>query len=179
MNKKDYCNYNTCLALMQMGYNEPSKYTWVHNCRVSDEILAKHPGLSDSGYMDLIDEYGGPYKREELYHTYIEPISRYSINSMIDTDLGEICSCVHLYDAQEWLRKREVYVSVMPEYNEFGPVKGVKYRLEVAHWKDDEFGYETIERVDPDDHHCVVCYDDYREALSEGIEDAVKYVKPL
>jgi hypothetical protein len=33
--------------------------------------------------------------------------------------------------------------------------------------------------VDPDDHHCVVCYDDYREALSEGIEDAVKYVKSL
>ena len=36
------------------------------NIRFSDEILEKHPGLSDSGYMDLEKKYGGPYTTEEL-----------------------------------------------------------------------------------------------------------------
>ena len=35
-----------------------------------------------------------------------------------------------MYEAQKWLREeKEVYVTVIPEYNEFGPIKGVKYRL--------------------------------------------------
>ena len=82
-----------------------------------------------------------------------------------------------LYEAQKWLREKEIYVSVIPEYNELGPVKGVKYRLEVAHWKDDDFGYETIEWLDEEEPHVVCCFDSYEEALLEGVKAAVKLLK--
>lgn len=82
---------------------------------------------------------------------------------------------VPLYLAQKFLREeKEVYVTVIPEYNEFGPIKGVKYRLEVAYWKDDEFGYETIEWLDEECPHTIITFDSYEEALSEGIKEAVK-----
>ena len=84
---------------------------------------------------------------------------------------------LHIYDAQKWLREKEIYVSVIPEYNEFGPVKGVKYRLEVAHWKDDDFGYETIEWLDEEEPHVVCCFDSYEEALLEGVKAAIKILK--
>lgn len=84
---------------------------------------------------------------------------------------------VPLYDAQKWLREeKEVYVTVIPEYNDYRPVKGVKYRLEVAHWKDDEFGYETIEWLD-EETHTIITFDSCEEALSEGIKEAVKLLK--
>ena len=83
-----------------------------------------------------------------------------------------------LYEAQKWLREeKEVYVTVIPEYNDYCPVKGVKYRLEVAHWKDDEFGYETIEWLDEECSHTIITFDSYEEALSEGIKEAVKILK--
>lgn len=83
---------------------------------------------------------------------------------------------ISLYEAQKWLREaKEVYVTVIPEYNDYRPIKGVKYRLEVAHWKDDEFGYETIEWKDED--YTVSLFETYEEALSEGIKEAVKILK--
>lgn len=85
---------------------------------------------------------------------------------------------IKLYEAQKWLRKaKEVYVTVIPEYNDFRPIKGVKYRLEVTHWKDDEFGYETIEWLDEERPHTIITFDSYEEALSEGIKEAVKILK--
>ena len=83
-----------------------------------------------------------------------------------------------LYEAQKWLREeKEVYITIIPEYNEFSPIKGVKYRLEVAHWKDDEFGYETIEWLDEECPHTIITFDSCEEALSEGIKEAVKILK--
>ena len=83
---------------------------------------------------------------------------------------------ISLYEAQKWLREeKDVYVSVMPEYNEFSPVKGVVWRLEVVYWKDDEVGYVTVEWKDGD--YCVACFDDYNEALLEGIKEAIKILK--
>lgn len=88
---------------------------------------------------------------------------------------GDVVSTFTLYEAQKWLREeKEVYVTVIPEYNEFGPIKGVKYRLEVAYWKDDEFGYETIEWLDEECPHTIITFDSYEEALSEGVKEAVK-----
>ena len=103
MEIKDYCDFDTCLDLKALGYDKGCEYTYCNHCRVSDEILEKHPGLSDSGYQDLIDKYGGPYKIDEVYKHYIEPLKRFSRNSMIDDEMGELCSCVHLYDAQDFL----------------------------------------------------------------------------
>lgn len=82
-----------------------------------------------------------------------------------------------LYEAQKWLREeKEIYVTVIPEYDDYRPVKGVKYRLEVAHWKDDEFGYETIEWLD-EELYTIITFDSYEEALSEGVKCAVKLLK--
>ena len=131
LTEKDYCDYDTCVALKELGFN--SLVDWYFK--------------EDKSIASSLARYR---------NTYIPRIS--------------------LYDAQKWLREeKEVYVSVVPEYNEFGPVKGVKYRLEVAHWKDDEFGYETIEWVD--DNYTVDCFNSYEEALSEGIKEAVKILK--
>ena len=121
LTEKDYCDYETCVALKELGYP--------------------------------IDWF-----EDETYH--------------------ENSTNIQLYEAQKWLREeKEVYVTVIPEYNEFGPIKGVKYRLEDAHWKDDEFGYETIEWLDEECPHTIITFDSYEEALSEGIKEGVKILK--
>ena len=65
---KDYCDFETCMSLKELGYNGSSDFTYCKHCRVSDEIAEKHPGLSDSGYMDLIDEYDGLQRRLSSHH---------------------------------------------------------------------------------------------------------------
>ena len=125
LKETDYCDYDTCVALRELGYNYPQR---------------------------LVPDYFGVFNEPQ----YDEKI--------------------YLYDAQKWLREeKEVYVTVIPEYNDYRPVKGVKYRLEVAHWKDDEFGYETMEWKDED--YTVSCFDDYDEALSEGVRASIKILQ--
>ena len=122
LTEKDYCDYDTCVALEELGY---PRYHY---------------------------DNGG--------------------------ELDKILRMVTLYNAQKWLREeKEVYVTVIPEYNDFRPVKGVKYRLEVAHWKDDEFGYETIEWLDEECPHTIITFDSFEEALLEGIKEAIKILK--
>lgn len=164
MDKKDYCDLDASMALKGLGYNKSSDYTYCYHCRVSDEMLEKHPGLSDSGYMDLIDEYGGPYKREEVYHTYIEPIKTFSRNSLIDTDLGEICSCIHLYDAQEWLRNtHNLHISTKPYPCE----DGLMWMYEIR-----QFTQYLV---------CIIKnktgFREAEEALLNGIKETVKLLK--
>ena len=101
------------------------------------------------------------------------PLKRMIVKNFRDTIIP-----VLLYEAQKWLREeKEVYVTVIPEYNDYNPVKGVKYRLEVAHWKDDEFGYETIEWLDEECPHTIITFDSYEEALSEGVHESIKVLQ--
>ena len=124
LTEKDYCDYDICVALKEVG----------------------------------CDQHYDKYKETNSKGEYI-------------------FDWFTLYEAQKWLREKEIYVSVIPEYNELGPVKGVKYRLEVAHWKDDDFGYETIEWLDEEEPHVVCCFDSYEEALLEGVKAAVNILK--
>ena len=158
LNYKDYCDYDTCVALKELGYNHSSEYTFCKHCRVSDEILEKYDGLSDSGYLDLVDEYGGPYKRDEVYKQYIEPLKRWSRNTMLDEMLGELCSCVHLYDAQKWLREEKQMI-LLPAYLEGANV----WICEIC-YKKERLGFGGYNQS-------------YEEALSEGIKEAVKILK--
>ena len=153
LNEKYYCNYETCVALKELGYNQ---YT----------SLRSYAG---KGGVRLWDFDGEPnYKEGELI----------ALSDMYDIPRdGNEVAAPSLYEAQKWLREKEIYVSVIPEYNEFRPVKGVKYRLEVAHWKDDDFGYETIEWLDEEEPHVVCCFDSYEEALLEGINVALNVLK--
>jgi hypothetical protein len=154
LTEKDYCDYDTCVALKELGYNQ---YT----------SLRSYAG---KGGVRLWDFDGEPnYKEGELI----------ALNDMygIPSDGNEVAA-PSLYEAQKFMREeKEVYVTVIPEYNEFGPIKGVKYRLEVAYWKDDEFGYETIEWLDEECPHTIITFDSYEEALSEGVKCAVKLLK--
>jgi hypothetical protein len=106
------------------------------------------------------------------------PLKRMKVKNFIDGQFSDSIVTVLLYEAQKWLREeKEVYVTVIPEYNEFNPVRGVKYRLEVAHWKDDEFGYETIEWLDEECPHTIITFDSYEEALSEGVRTSIKILQ--
>ena len=145
LTEKDYCDYETCVALKELGY--------VGICDAYYELTGSEDYNRDS--------FGLSYTRD-----FIHP-----------DDIDRVAAPL-LYQAQKWLREeKEVYVTVIPEYNEFGPIKGVKYRLEDAHWKDDEFGYETIEWLDEERPHTIITFDSYEEALSEGIKEAVKILK--
>ncbi|MBQ3023605.1 MAG: hypothetical protein IJD91_09905 [Clostridia bacterium] len=105
------------------------------------------------------------------------PLKRMKVKNLTDRKFDESIIPVLLYDAQKWLREeKEVEVAIIPEYNEFAPVKGVQYRVWVSHWKDDEFGYETIEIVD-EETRIPFLYKTYTEALSEGIKEAVEILK--
>lgn len=116
--------------------------------------------LKELGFNSLVDWY---FKEDK---SIASSLARYR-NTYIPR--------ISLYEAQKWLREeKEIYVTVIPEYNEFSPIKGVKCRLEVAHWKDDEFGYETIEWLDEECPHTIITFESYEEALSEGIKAAVK-----
>ena len=159
LENKDYCDYETCVALRELGYNQSSEYTFCKHCRVSDEILEKYDGLSDSGYLDLVDEYGGPYKRDEVYKQYIEPLKRWSRNTMLDEMLGELCSCVHLYDAQKWLRE-EKGMLLQPTYLELSDEW-----ICVIRDKNKRHGHSAQKQKN------------YEEALSEGIKATIEILK--
>ena len=140
LTEKDYCDYETCVALKELGYVGSSRYYYTQQDR--------------KFHYDAYNKF-------------------YTVRT---ADAMGYVLAVHLYDAQKWLREeKEVYVTVIPEYNEYCPVKGVKYRFEVAHWKDDEFGYETIEWKDED--YTVSLFETYEKALSEGIKRAIKHIE--
>ena len=173
---KDYCDYDTCVALKELGYNEPSNWTWYKNLRVSDEILEKYPDLSEGGYQDLIWE--GKHTHDEVYKVYIEPIEIFSYNSYINDLEAEICSCAHLYDAQKWLRE-EKRICVEVDCCAGGYV----WELCKAYHKDWFSGGTTIythccedNAINPLLNDCGK-YDSYEEALLEGIKEAIKILK--
>lgn len=161
LDNKDYCDYDTCVALRELGYNEPSNYTYCKHCRVSNEILAKYPGLSDSGYQDLI--WDGLYTHDEVYKIYIEPLETYSRNSLINDCEIKLCSCVHLYEAQKFLRK-EKRVEVNSCYDK-GNDKWFYYVLFMDY--PDLMGITASESK----------YDSYEEALLEGIKQIIEILK--
>ena len=154
LTEKDYCDYETCVALKELGYKIPT----------SAYYMPKNSQL-----IFVINQFRGGAAMDCFY----------SNNSLPKECMAsDFVDAPTMYEAQMWLREeKEVYVTVIPEYNEFGPIKGVKYRLEVAYWKDDEFGYETIEWLDEECPHTIVTFDSYEEALSEGIKEAVKLLK--
>lgn len=157
LTEKDYCDYETCVALKELGFSEPT-LAYYHGFLSSKPLL----------YL-VIDEDCMPEDGVNVFDL-LSNSNKYKDSKNIDAPT--------MWEAQKWLREeKEVYVTVIPEYNDYRPVKGVKYRLEVAHWKDYEFGYETIEWLDEECLHTIITFDSYEEALSEGIKEAVKILK--
>lgn len=166
---EDFVTFEIAKKLKEKGFNEGCEYTFYNNYRVRDEIYEKHPGLSDDGYEDLRKKYGGPYKDEEVYGYYIEPLKLYSRNSTIGVNpvtkqkvpTNQLCSCPNIYQVLKWLRKeKKLYV-------------GVTYSPKIEGSQD--FFYATIQYIGdykktiyPDD-----SYDRWEEAALNGIEYAI------
>ena len=95
-----FVTFKIAKKLKENGFDEGCEFTFYNNYRIRDEIYEKHPGLSDDGYEDLRKKYGGPYKDEEVYGHYIEPLKLYSRNSTIGVNpitkrkepTNELCS---------------------------------------------------------------------------------------
>ena len=122
LTKKDYCDYETCVALKELGYNQ---YT----------SLRSYAG---KGGVRLWDFDGEPnYKEGEL----IALSDMYGIPS----DGNEVAA-PSLYEAQKWLREEKgIIVRVIPIYEERKLIKGMSYTHEVIYWTD---GYVTDECIE-------------------------------
>lgn len=124
MIEKAFCDLESSKILKEIGYDEWATHVWKRNTRFSNEIIEKHPGLSDCGYMDLEKKYGGPYTREELYHTYIEPVDFTNKNSIIDDVFGSkiaFCSAPYCVDVVLWLiEHKNIHITSKPYYCENG-----------------------------------------------------------
>lgn len=122
---EDLVTYEIAKKLKEKGFDEGCEFTFYNHYRVRDEIYEKHPGLSDDGYEDLRKKYGGPYKDEEVYGHYIEPLKLYSRNSTIGVNpitkqkvpTNELCSCPNIYQVMRWLRQNEIFIDV--RFNRF------------------------------------------------------------
>lgn len=163
---EDFVTFEIAKKLKEKGFNEGCEYTFYNNYRVRDEIYEKHPGLSDDGYEDLRKKYGGPYKDEEVYGYYIEPLKLYSRNSTIGVNpitkqkvpTNQLYSCPNIYQVLKWLRnEKKLYV-------------GVTYSPKIEGSQD--FYYATIQYIGdykktiyPNDNH-----DNWEEAALNGIE---------
>ena len=102
-----YADLECAVLLKEKGFNWFCEYMYAKRTRVSDEIYQKHPGLSDDGYLDLTDEYGGPYKYNDVYKTYLEPYKSYCKNTpeyLNEEWRRMVCAMPTLTQARAWLR---------------------------------------------------------------------------
>lgn len=165
----DLVTFEIAKKLKEKGFNEGCEYTFYNNYRVRDEIYEKHPGLSDDGYEDLRKKYGGPYKDEEVYGYYIEPLKLYSRNSTIDINSitnNELCSCPNIYQVLKWLRK-EKKISV-----EVGIHCSLKWMCTIYGFSGELVDFTQYTHNGIDD-TVFILYETYEQAALAGIEYAI------
>jgi len=113
-----YTDIHLALELKEKGFDWPCRYMYADYTRVADEIIEKHPGLSDDGYMDLMKEYGGIYEREQVYKTYREPVERYCRNTpefLNEEWRRMVCAMPTTAQVRTWLREvHRIDISVFP-----------------------------------------------------------------
>ena len=134
MIERAFCDLESSKILKEIGYDEWATHVWKKNTRFSDEILKKHPGLSDCGYMDLEKKYGGPYTADELYQTYIEPVECTTKNSLIPfVSAALFCSAPYCSDVIVWLNEhKNIHISSRPYYCE----DGLRWMFEIRKYGD-------------------------------------------
>ena len=158
--KEDFCTQKTSMFLKDAGFNDICRYAYCNVYRVRDEIIEKHPGLSDCGYQDLTQDFGGPYRINEVYGHYIEVVERTMRNSTIDKDMNEICTAPTLQEAIIWiLEKYNVLVSSKPYICE----DGIKWLVEIR-----DIGIDKVSLI-----KTITCKDNYCDATNAGIEYVV------
>ena len=89
LTKKDYCDYETCLALKELGYNQPS--------------IAFYP--CQDIIVDCVDSNGELYEAEY----YKGNLALYSSLNNKNHDINKVQAPL-LYEAQKWLREEKKLV---------------------------------------------------------------------
>lgn len=160
---EDLVSLEIAKKLKEKGFDEGCEYTFYNNYRVRDEIYEKHPSLSDDGYEDLRKKYGGPYKDEEVYGYYIEPLKFYSRNSTIDINSitnNELCSCPNIYQVLKWLREKKLILIGLSPMQEYDVEETIEWCATV--YKADKQGGLSLKEE--------FYYESYEQAALAGIE---------
>ncbi len=175
---EEYVDMEGSILLKEKGFDWPCRYMYAEYTRVADEIIDKHPGLSDDGYMDLLKEYGGVYEQNELYKTYKEPVEGYCRN--IPKFLNEewrrmICAMPTTAQARNWLRKiHRIDIVVWPE--------GVIYKADVIIPDEEDktrkarIALPVSQPADNEPNGSTICFNSYDEVEQMAILLAASYI---
>ncbi len=122
LTEKDYCDYDTCVALKKLGYKE--------------KTLAYY--TSEGIFY---------WRRAYIYDVAIPDLAK-SSNSNKELH-KHVLDAVSLYEAQKWLREeKNIVVRIIPLYEEGKAIKGMSYTNEVIHWDDGYVAEECIKEYD-------------------------------
>lgn len=150
LTEKDYCDYNTCVALKEIGYNQSS--------------IAFYP--CQDIIVDCIDSNGELYEVEYNKGNLV----LYSSLNNKNYDINNVQAPL-LYEAHKWLREEKGIFSDIGLFNDGAfyyciRQKKNNYWVEIyrSFFHDDLF----------DDYGK---FESYEEALSEGIKKAIKILK--
>lgn len=164
--EEDYVSLETAKLLKEKGFDEVCRQSYLHHCRVRDEIYEKYPGLSDDGYRDLV--YVDGLSKEEVYGYYDEIVDFTGCNKPSWAEYANyfIASAPTLYESQKWIWERhKMFVSAAPQPPFANP-------LEFFFWIDfpeetiDNYGSRIIEKH----------FSSFQQALDAGIQEALKLI---
>ena len=117
LTEKDYCDYDTCVALKELGYTE--------------KTLAYYTS-----------ERFFHWRRAYIYDVSIPDLAK----SSNEERYKHVLDAVSLWDAQKWLREeKNIVVRIIPLYEEGKAIKEMSYTNEIIHWDDGYVAEECIE----------------------------------
>jgi hypothetical protein len=151
LTEKDYCDYETCVALKELGFNQ----------YISIRYYAGEGGVR------LWDFDGEPnYKEGEMI----------ALSDMYDVPRdGNEVAAPSLYEAQKWMREeKDIHIEI------YACAGGYIYELCKAYKPNSFSGGTTIytpNDVDNPKLNDAGRYDDFETCLFEGIKEAVKILK--
>lgn len=150
LTNKDYCDYETCVALKELGFSEPT-LAYYHGFLPSKPLL----------YL-VIDKDCMPEDGVNVFDL-LSNSNKYKDSKSIDAPT--------LWEAQKWLRE-EKKIIIEATFNLM--YKGQpRFSWRVLYNLTQHKGaYYTLDSVMSKED-----YDSYEEALSEGIKEAVKILK--
>ena len=127
LTEQDYCDYETCVALRELGYNKPS--------------IAFYP--CQDIIVDCIDSNGELYEAEY----YKGNLALYSSLNNKNHDINKVQAPL-LYEAQKWLREgKDIHIEIPIWLTDNGVWK-YNFRLQTREFYDRAIGeWDTYEEA--------------------------------
>lgn len=152
LTEKDYCDYETCVALKELGYNRGA-YAYYFPNHKEDLIFNTHQ-MRGCSINEMLKGYN-TYPKDVMGH--------------------ELIDAPTMWEAQKWLREEEglfVNVELFGDYDRDADGK------RLGTWV--YYSYGILNTTTADfirEYDLCTEYQTYEEALSEGIKEAVKILK--